>query len=57
MGSITPPDPTRIVLVAAATAWASKAGVPEATPGTPWCSDTQKRRYPAASARRARSTV
>lgn len=43
LGSITPPVPTRIRLVAAATAAASTVGAEPATPGTPWCSDTQNR--------------
>lgn len=43
LGSITPPDPSRIVEVAAPTAASSTAGAPEAMPGTPWCSATQKR--------------
>ncbi|SQA26899.1 Uncharacterised protein [Streptomyces griseus] len=43
LGSITPPVPTRMVEVAAATAAASTVGAEPATPGTPWCSETQKR--------------
>ncbi len=42
-GSITPPVPTRIRLVAPATAAASTVGADPATPGTPWCSETQNR--------------
>ncbi|SCE55334.1 hypothetical protein GA0115253_1069011 [Streptomyces sp. Termitarium-T10T-6] len=57
LGSITPPVPTRMVEVAAATAAASTVGADPATPGTPWCSETQKRWKPSASASRARSTV
>lgn len=43
LGSITPPVPTRIVRVAPATAAASTVGAEPATPGTPWCSETQNR--------------
>ncbi|SCE45405.1 hypothetical protein GA0115235_1199148 [Streptomyces sp. DpondAA-F4a] len=43
LGSITPPVPTLMVEVAAATAAASTVGAEPATPGTLWCSDTQKR--------------
>ena len=43
LGSITPPEPTRIVEVAAAMAPMSTAGALLATPGMPWCSATQKR--------------
>lgn len=43
LGSITPPVPTRMVRVAAATAAARTVGADPATPGTPWCSATQTR--------------
>lgn len=43
LGSITPPVPTRIVEVAAATAAARTVGAEPATPGTLWCSETQNR--------------
>ncbi len=43
LGSMTPPVPTRIRSVAPATAAASTVGAEPATPGTLWCSDTQKR--------------
>ncbi len=42
-GSITPPVPTRTCEVAAATAAARTVGADPATPGTLWCSATQKR--------------
>jgi hypothetical protein len=39
-----PPEPTRIVVVAAAT-WAMSTAVAAlATPGMPWCSASQNRR-------------
>lgn len=43
LGSITPPVPTRMRSVAPATAAASTVGADPATPGTPWCSETQNR--------------
>lgn len=43
LGSMTPPVPTLIRRVAPATAAASTVGAEPATPGTLWCSDTQKR--------------
>ncbi|CAM5734183.1 hypothetical protein SMICM304S_05231 [Streptomyces microflavus] len=43
LGSITPPVPTRMVEVAPATAAARTVGADPATPGTLWCSETQKR--------------
>jgi hypothetical protein len=43
LGSITPPVPTRMREVAAATAAASTVGAEPATPGTLWCSETQNR--------------
>ena len=52
-GSITPPDPTRMRSVAAAMAAISTGGDELAMPGMPWCSATQKRRYPSRSASRA----
>src|SRR5690606_36846472 len=56
-GSMIPPEPTRIREVAAATAVMSTGGLLLATPGTAWCTATQKRCSPSDSARRARSTV
>jgi ribosomal protein S18 acetylase RimI-like enzyme len=53
----TAPDPTRIFVVALAINEITSAGEVPATPGLRWCSAIQYRRYPAASARRARSTV
>ncbi|OLT11288.1 hypothetical protein BJF78_27255 [Pseudonocardia sp. CNS-139] len=43
LGSITPPEPTRIRAVRAATTAISTAGLPLAMPGTAWCSATQNR--------------
>ena len=40
-GSMTPPDPTRIVEVRAAAAAISTGGVVEATAGMLWCSANQ----------------
>ena len=57
LGSMIPPDPTRIVLVAAATAAIMTSGAELVTLAMLWCSASQKRRYPAASAVRASSTV
>jgi hypothetical protein len=56
-GSITPPEPTRIVSVAAATWAISTAGAVLATVGMLWCSATQKRRKPRRSACCARRVV
>ncbi len=41
LGSITPPEPTRMVDVAAATWASSTAGEELAMPGMLWCSATQ----------------
>jgi hypothetical protein len=41
LGSMTPPDPTRIVEVAPARCAISTAGDEPAMPGMPWCSATQ----------------
>ncbi len=49
-GSITPPEPTRIADVAAASCPARTAGAVLAMPGMPWCSATQYRRKPHRSA-------
>ena len=49
-GSMTPPDPIRMVEVDAARWAARTAGAALATPGIPWCSATQTRESPAASA-------
>jgi hypothetical protein len=57
LGSMTPPDPTRMVAVPAATCPTTTAVAALATPGMLWCSATQNRRYPRRSARRARSSV
>ena len=43
-GSITPPEPTRIRLVAAAMGADMISGAPLATDGMLWCSATQNRR-------------
>ena len=43
LGSITPPEPTRIVEVAAARWAISTGGAEEAIAGMLWCSATQKR--------------
>jgi hypothetical protein len=40
---MTPPDPSRIVLVAAARCAISTAGAELAMPGMLWCSATQNR--------------
>ena len=53
LGSITPPEPTRIVEVAAARWAISTAGAELAMAGMLWCSATQNRRYPSSSVRRA----
>ena len=54
---ITPPAPSRIVLVCAAT-WAISTEVAEdAIDAMLWCSAYQTRLYPASSAFRARATV
>ena len=41
LGSMTPPDPTRMVVVPAARWAISTAGEELAIPGTLWCSATQ----------------
>jgi hypothetical protein len=41
LGSITPPEPTLIRVVAAARCAISTAGEELATPGIPWCSASQ----------------
>jgi hypothetical protein len=56
-GSITPPEPTRILRVDEATRSISTAGVELARLGVLWCSANQNRTQPRASARRASSTV
>ena len=43
LGSITPPEPTRILGVRAAMCAISVSGAVEATDGMLWCSATQKR--------------
>jgi len=40
----TAPEPTRMVRVAAATAWITNGGDAPATPGLRWCSASQYRR-------------
>ncbi len=57
LGSITPPEPTLMVVVASAIWLISTGGAELAMPGMLWCSATQNRRYPSRSARRARSMV
>ena len=57
LGSITPPDPTRKVVVAPAMWPISTGGAELAMPGMLWCSATQNRRNPRRSACRARSMV
>ena len=54
-GSMIPPAPTRIVDVPPAMWPMTTAVAALAIPGMLWCSATQYRRYPSASARRARS--
>ena len=44
LGSMTPPDPTRIVVVAAARCAIRTAGAELAIAGMLWCSATQNRR-------------
>jgi len=56
LGSITPPDPTRIVEVAEARCAINTAGAELAIPGMLWCSATQCRRYPRRSAALASCT-
>ena len=41
LGSITPPEPSRMVEVSAATRASSTAGDELAMPGIEWCSATQ----------------
>ena len=57
LGSITPPEPTRIAAVAAASWPARTAGAELAMPGRLWCSATQYLVKPRLSACRARSTL
>jgi Phosphoesterase family len=57
LGSITPPEPTRIADVADAIWPARTAGAALAMPGMLWCSAIQYRRSPHRSACRARSTL
>ena len=54
-GSITPPEPIRMVEVAAARWARSTAGAELAMPGMLWCSATQWRRNPSRSASTASS--
>src|SRR5215472_14835777 len=56
-GSITPPEPTRMVVVAVAMCPISTGGDELAMPGMPWCSATQNRVKPSCSARAASSVV
>src|SRR5215469_759125 len=56
-GSITPPEPTRMVVVAAAMCPIRTGGDELAMPGMPWCSATQNRVKPSRSARAASSVV
>ena len=57
LGSMMPPEPIRMCSVRAAR-WAIKTGgVVDATDAMLWCSATQNRRYPKASARCARAVV
>ena len=56
-GSITPPAPSRIVRVCAATCAISTAGADDAMTPMLWCSAYQTRRYPRSSARLATATV
>jgi hypothetical protein len=56
-GSITPPEPTWIRSVSAATAAIRTGGEVAATAGMLWCSATQNRAYPRSSAAFAISTV
>src|SRR5260370_5736084 len=56
-GSITPPDPTRIVSVPPATYPISTDVAELAIPSMLWCSASQNRVYPHLSACRARSSV
>jgi len=57
LGSITPPEPIRIVLVAAASIAISTGGFVDATAGMLWCSATQYRWTPASSAVWANATL
>ena len=57
MGSITPPEPTRMLDVASAMWPISTGGDELAMPGMPWCSATQNRVKPRRSACLASSIV
>ncbi|OIQ63119.1 hypothetical protein GALL_553430 [mine drainage metagenome] len=57
LGSMTPPDPTRMRSVRAARCAIRTAGEVEATAGIEWCSATQNLAYPSSSARRASAVV
>lgn len=56
-GSITPPEPSRIVELCAARCASSTGGDELAMPGMLWCSATQNRWNPQRSARRTSSVV
>ena len=56
LGSMSPPEPTRIVDVASARCASRTAGDELAMPGMLWCSATQWRWYPRRSTSRASST-
>ena len=56
LGSITPPEPSRMRSVRAAMCAMSTAGADEAIDGMLWCSEYQTRSYPSSSALRASST-
>ena len=57
LGSMMPPEPTRMVFVRAARWAINTGGDVLATDGMLWCSATQNRRYPSASARWARAVA
>jgi hypothetical protein len=57
LGSMTPPEPTRMTEVASAMWPISTGGAELAMPGMLWCSATQNRRNPRRSACRAKSIV